>query len=612
MYLGTEANTHGNALITKTWDFYGAGALTLGDHDLKFGFNYSDNDIYNYYGANSYGTYTFYGLDNFAAGRYSSYNLSYETSPGSIAADYSNSNLGLFIQDTWYVNQNLTLTLGVRGDRAKTSPSPEYNAGAEAVFGYNNSKVLDGKFLVQPRFGFNYTFDSERATQLRGGVGLFQGDAPQVWVGNSYNTTGLNYVTYNYQAFDPTVPFGPDGLNPTVPSGPGALPAQQNVNLIANDFELPSIWKANLAFDHELPWYGIVASAEAMITRVNNGLFYQSLNIGATPVPGEGPVPSLIGPDGRELYYNPGAVGRAWSNSDQRFGRNGAYNNVFLIDNTGKGRTEQFTFSLTKPWSNESAWSWNVGYTYTHATEVGPLTSSTASSGFGYQYGFNTNEEVATRSRYEIRDRFSGSLNWEHKFFGDYATRVGLVYEGRSGRPYSYLFVNDANGDSRTANDLFYVPNGRGDVLFGNLTAAGVFTPDAAMETAFFDWLESNPELGRYAGGVAPANGFRADWVNTFDLRFSQELPGFFKGHKSELWVDIQNVGNLINKDWGHIYDYGFFANARVATLQGIYDNKYVYNYRFADTPSVANGDADGFDMGVSQWSVQLGFRYKF
>jgi outer membrane receptor protein involved in Fe transport len=611
LYLGTEANTHGNALITKTWDFYGAGTLTLGDHDLKFGFSYSDNDIYNYYGANSYGTYTFYGLDNFAAGRWSTYNLSYETSPGSIAADYSNSNLGLFIQDTWYVNPNLTLTLGLRGDRAKTSPRPEYNAQAEQVFGYNNSDVLSGDFLVQPRFGFNYTFDSERPTQLRGGVGLFQGDAPQVWVGNSYNTTGLNYVSYNLTEFDPTVPFGPNGLDPTIPTGPGTPPTQ-NVNLIADDFKLPSVWKANLAFDHELPWYGLVASLEAMITRVNDGLYYQSLNIGATPVPGQGPVPSMIGPDGRELYFDRGAVGRAWSNSDQRFYRNRDFNNVFLIDNTGKGRTEQLTVSLAKPWSPQSDWSWSLGYTYTHATEVGPLTSSTASSGWGYQYGFNINEDIATRSRYEIRDRISGSLNWSHKFFGDYETNIGLVYEGRSGRPFSYLFVNDANGDSRTANDLFYVPAGRGDVLFGNLTADGVFTPDATMENAFFEWLEGNQELARYAGSVAPANGFRADWVNTFDVRFSQELPGFMSGHRSEIWLDVQNIGNLINSDWGHIYDYGFFANARVATLQGMYDGRYVYNYRFADNPSVANGDADGFDQGISQWSVQLGFRYRF
>ncbi|MDH7454163.1 TonB-dependent receptor [Luteimonas composti] len=611
IYLGTELNTHGNELMTETWDFYGAGTLTLGDHDLKFGVSYSDNDIYNYYGANSWGTYTFYGLDNFAAGRWSTYNLSAETSPNSIPAVYANRNLGLFVQDTWYVNPNLTLTLGLRADKPSVSPSPAYNREASEYFGYDNSEVFDGGFLLQPRLGFNYTFDSELPSQLRGGVGLFQGDAPQVWVGNSFNTTGFNYVSYNYTAFDPTVPFNPDGLNQTPPAGPGVLPTQ-NVNFVDRDFALPSVWKANLAYDHELPWYGIVASAEAMFTRVNDGLYYNSLNIGDVPVPGRGPVPNYIGPDGRDMYFNPAASGRAWTGSDARYGRDPRFNNVYLIRNTGGGRTEQFTFSLAKPWSVDGNWSWNLGYTYTHATEVGPLTSSTASSGYNYQYAFNTNEDLTTRSRYEIRDRFSASLNWKHAFFGDYETRVGLVYEGRSGRPFSYVFVNDANGDSRAGNDLFYVPAGRGDVLFGNLSSAGVFTPDAAMENAFFEWLESNQELARYAGSTAPANGFRADWVNTFDLRFSQELPGFMSGHKSELWLDIQNVGNLINSDWGHIYDYGFFANSRVATVQGIYDGRYVYNYRFADAPAVANGDADGFDQGVSQWSVQLGFRYKF
>src|SRR5690606_34105230 len=112
-----------------------------------------------------------------------------------------------------------------------------------------------------------------------------------------------------------------------------------------------------------------------------------------------------------------------------------------------------------------------------------------------------------------------GTLDWKHKFFGDYETRVGLVYEGRSGRPFSYVFVNDANGDSRTANDLFYVPKGPGDVLFGTLSNTGVFTPDPAMEQRFFEWLGQHPELKRFAGTYAPANAFRAGWVNTFDLR---------------------------------------------------------------------------------------------
>ncbi|MGV8943458.1 carboxypeptidase regulatory-like domain-containing protein [Thermomonas sp.] len=611
IYLGTELSTQGNTLITKTWNYYGAGTLTLGNHDVKFGAEYADNSIYNYFGQNSWGTYTFFGLDNFQAGKWSSYNLAKETSPGSIAVDYNNTNLGLFVQDSWYVNSNLTLTYGVRGDRAGVNRNPAYNAAASAYFGYDNSKVLDGKFLIQPRFGFNYTFNSDHQMQLRGGIGLFQGDAPQVWVGNSYNTTGFNYASYSYNAYNPSLPFSPDAFNQPVPTGPGAGGAQQ-VNFVGNDFKLPSIWKANLGFETETGLWGTVFSVEALLSKVNNGLFYQSLNIGPTPTPGAGPMPSYLGPDGREIYYNPGKTGKLWASGDARFGRNPAYNNVFLIQNTRKGESQQLTASLAKPWTNDSDWSWNFGYTYTHATEVGPLTSSTASSGWGYQYAFDVNRDIETTARYQIKDRFAGSLNWKHEFFAGYETRLGLVYEGRSGRAFSYVYVNDANGDSRSANDLFYVPKGPGDVLFGNLTAAGVFTPDAAMEKSFFDWLAGNKDLAPLAGKVAPTNGFRADWVNTFDLRLSQELPGFFKGHKSEFWVDVQNVGNLLNKKWGNIYDYGFLADARVATLQGIYNGKYVYNYRFADAPTIANGDADGFDAGISQWSVQVGFKYKF
>ena len=62
--------------------------------------------------------------------------------------------------------------------------------------------------------------------------------------------------------------------------------------------------------------------------------------------------------------------------------------------------------SLSRPFSTGSDWSWNLGYTYTNATEVSGLTSSTATSGWNYNYLFNAKEEVASRSRYEIKDRF--------------------------------------------------------------------------------------------------------------------------------------------------------------------------------------------------------------
>jgi hypothetical protein len=644
--LGTERSSMGNSLLTKTWDYYGAATWTLGDHDVKFGAQFSSNEIYNYFLQDAWGNYSFYvptvngvhDFSNFQNGVYFDYDLATNpTNPDAVAAQYKNKNLGLFIQDTWYATPNLTLTFGVRADKPTTSPDPNYNAcfaaepgtvlaecgtGYTGGFGLDNSKTYADSYIVQPRFGFNYTFDSERPMQLRGGVGLFQGDAPQVWVGNAYSSTGLNYLSYTnysncaYNGPTPsptpngclTAPFNPDGLNPTIPASARSV---RNVNVVGDDFKLPSVWKANLAFDTELPWYGIVASAELLVSEVKDGLYYKSLNVG----------PGYEGPDGRTLYWQPGNGAYVDSARNatllrSRYQNNSYFGDVYSVENTDEGSGQQFTVSLSKPFSESSDWSWMLGYTYTQAKEVGALTSSTAGSGYGGQLGFNVNEPSATTARYEIKDRFSGSLDWKHKFFGDYETQVGLVYEGRSGRPFSYIFNNDANGDNRTFNDLFYVPNGTGDVLFGTFNN-GRFVPNAAAEAAFFAWLDANPDLKKYQGTYAPENGFRANWVNTFDLRVSQELPGFMKGHKAKVWVDVQNVGNLLNKDWGHIIDYGFNSNVAVATLQGIQNGQYVYSYRSGTEFGQASAlgvptDADGQTNGISQWSLQVGLRYEF
>ncbi len=110
----------------------------------------------------------------------------------------------------------------------------------------------------------------------------------------------------------------------------------RNVNVISEDFELPSIWKTNLGFDVETPWWGVVASAELLLTSVENGLFYRSLNVG----------PGYVGPDGRVLYWNPNsprpfgnttATGGIQTNG-ARYNRNAYFGDVYLLENTSKGR----------------------------------------------------------------------------------------------------------------------------------------------------------------------------------------------------------------------------------------------------------------------------------
>jgi hypothetical protein len=288
--------------------------------------------------------------------------------------------------------------------------------------------------------------------------------------------------------------------------------------------------------------------------------------------------------------------------------RNLAYNDAIIAKQTNKGESQQLTLSLEKPFSG-SDWSWNLAYTYTNANEVSPLTSSTSSSQLGNVAVFQANEEVNSTSSYEIKNRFTAALNWKHAFFGDNNTIVSMFYEGRSGRPYSYVFDNDANGDGRL-NDLLYIPSKPGDVVFG--------TP--AEEAAFWEFMTHNDYLMQHRGELAERNAAHSPWVNQFDLHIAQELPGFWKGHKAELSVDILNVGNLLNKDWGHVeeqpfpamrgvVEYGGVCGAGGAALTGTcvgHAGKYVYRFNTPDALSIYD------DKGISRWAAQVSFRYKF
>ncbi|NIJ69562.1 TonB-dependent receptor [Xanthomonas sp. 60] len=619
LYFGTEQNSHVNAVESKELSAFGAGTWYVGDHTVKFGFDYSDNDLLNYYGRNLNGVYVFNNLADFEAGRINQYIVRAPREGGSYAdipAKYHLKNTGLFVQDSWAVNSNLTLQFGVRVDMPDFDDQKLYNQRIMDLYGYDNTVLPDDK-LVQPRFGFNYTFDSDRPTQLRGGVGLFGGAAPNVWLAGAYQNTGLNYTEYTVNS--PSANFFTPNVDPPFIPASGAG-ARQNVDIAEPGLKLPSVWKSNLAFDHELPWYGIVASAEFLYTKVNDGIYFERLDLYNAAGAGA----TRVGQDGRDLFWN--AAGYLPATPANRYsvqqGQNTALGqvggkanrptdmgDVMLMRNTDKGDGRQFTVGLNKPLMEN--WGWSLAYTYTEASEVSPLTSSQNTSNWGSTLIGNANENVAYNSRYAIKDRVTASINWKKAFFGDYNTSVGLFYEGRSGRPFSYIYYNDLNGDAASTsgagyfNDLFYVPNGPGDVKW---------TGGAAMEQAFFDWLAKNPQLSRYQGQIAPANEFRTGFINTFDMRISQEFPGFMKEHKGELALDIMNVGNLLNKKWGRINDYGFNSTARVASYAGIdpATGKYIYNFTSADAPQIQENNNDKGNTGVSRWSMQLTLKYKF
>ena len=199
-----------------------AGTYYAGDHTIKGGIYAERNKIYNLFGRTEFGAYAFDSIADFASGDYYSYNL-YQPAPGytinDVAAQWTYRQYSPFIQDTWQVNDNLSLQYGVRVDIPDANKKPIYNPAFEQTFGYpnNNSLGFNNK-VIEPRFSFNYTFDTERMTQLRGGVGLFQTFPPTVWMTNPYQNNGMTVSTYN--SYDPSsAPFSPDPFNQNIPAG---------------------------------------------------------------------------------------------------------------------------------------------------------------------------------------------------------------------------------------------------------------------------------------------------------------------------------------------------------------------------------------------------------
>jgi len=354
-----------------------------------------------------------------------------------------------------------------------------------------------------------------------------------------------------------------------------------------------------------------VASVEYLYTKTKTGIYYQHLNLGAPTRTGAA--------DGRDLFYTPSGYNPAcWTaggaaittgvcvDRRSRALSNPNFANVLLAAETDKGHGNVATIAFSRALTKD--WGWSLSYTRTDATEVSGLTSSVSNSNWAARSIFNPNENTEANSVYLVKDRINGTLNWRHSFFSGFKTEIGFFYEGRTGKPYSWTFNNDMNGDGLAGNDLMYIPKapGSGEVVFLGDTAA-----DHTNEAKFWDIVNSNPQLSGSRGQVMKRNTSFSPWTNTIDMRVSQQVPSFFKGHKAVFILDVLNLGNMLNKKWGRIDEVPFASNGGqprgFVNFVGI-DAAGRYIYSVGQVADLSTRQV----TGESQWAVQATFRYEF
>jgi len=617
--LGSEAFSTANQLKQQIFTLTDNFSLYKGKHTITFGTHNELYDIYNLFIRQNFGSYEFGSVDDFIMGAppieyASSYSLVDELrGDGSEAgASFNALQLGFYVQDRFAVNNKLKLTYGLRLDIPFFLDEPvadeNFNnvtlplirdtyAGEteilDALDGAEAGQLPQGALMFSPRLGFNYDVNGDKESIIRGGLGVFTSRVPFVWPGGSFANNGLTIGGTFYEDFDSTFVFNPDvatqpqatdfGATDAIPSG--------QIDFFSKDFKYPQVFRANLGYDQKLPG-GFVGGFEAIYTKTLNNVIYYNLNVKPS-------TESTTGADARPLFDR-------FDEVDDTYAR------IILGDNTSKGYGYNFTIRLDRPFNNGLLA--GISYTIGDAYAVNDGTSSQNSSQWRYiENSGGRNYLDVSRSDFSAGSRVNSLVSYQKDFNDFFGITAALYYEGRSGRPLSYIYNGRvSNGDS-SFGDLIFVPADASQIqLLDVLDDNDEITLSAAQQWTDLDaFISADDYLDSRRGQFAERNGSRTPFEHNFDLKLAINVGAKISEttNKIQISLDVLNFGNFVNQNWGAKY---FVNNDQfnLIDFEGIDDSsgQNVATYTF-DAPS---GDIWNIADFSSRWRMLLGIRYIF
>jgi len=497
--------------------------------------------------------------------------------------------LGFYLQDKWDINTNLQVTLGLRVDAPVYFNSPSWNSEFNlSEYGIQND-VLVGRrpktsLMFSPRLGFRFFMDDDHKYQLRGGVGIFNGRAPFVWIENAWANTGIEKKGTTIRVNVPT--FGEyGGKTPaeTAASAAGTS-SKPDINTVDRNFKFPQVIRANLALESLLPG-DVKMTLEGMFSKNLNNVWFENL---------------AIKDNGVTVFAAPGFANSAipYYSFDT-----GGYNSVVNMTNTNKGYSYQLTARIEK--SFDFGLSLMANYTFGHSFALNEGGASQALSNWQQYLCKDPNKQELAYSTFDVPHRFMAQIGYDSKRYGRglFQTHVSLTYNGVSGMRYSLTMDTGSspsyNGDSRSGNTLLYIPT---DAELETMNFSS-----KADKAKFKDWIENDEYASEHRGEFAERNSNLAPWENQFDLHIAQDF--FYlknRGSKISLVFDILNVANLLNHDWGT--SYSSTTACQILKVDNVKDDKAGNKY------GVFSFAGQGMQINniASRWHMQLGLRVTF
>jgi len=361
--------------------------------------------------------------------------------------------------------------------------------------------------------------------------------------------------------------------------------------------------------DYKLPWYGLIATGELMVSRDINNVYQYNANLPTAQT-------NLNTASGQDTRPR-------WTNNRL----NSSINQAFVLSNTSQGYSTVISLGIARQ-ARKGLYG-SFFYTRTISEDISSNPGSQAASAWNSLPNTTSpNSAVLATSQYNTPPRLVGSLAYRFDYGKNkmLSTTVSFFYEGANPGRFSYLYGSDINGDG-SASDLIYIPKDASELNWGTLTATykdanGVNqtrTFSAADQiNAWNAFMQQDDYLRENKGKYAERYEALYPWYNRLDMRILQDFNFKIKDrkHTIQFSLDIINLPNLINSAWGV---------QKQLSIGGLSNNAaYIRNTGNTSNPVYtlvpdANGTLDSYkstfvnnNSVFSTWSMQLGARYTF
>jgi hypothetical protein len=626
--LGSEQYSTANRLKQNVISLTDNFNIYAGNHNITLGMHHEYYDMFNVFIRQNYGLYSYDNIAVFTSGAPATQydrsfsnvdNVTGDDTEG--AADFKVLQMGFYAQDNFQINSKFSLTYGVRVDIPMYLDNPQENTDfndniipymentyGTDFMGAKTGQMPDASPLFSPRAGFNWDILGDKTMQLRGGLGLFTSRIPYVWPGGAYNNNGMtvggmsiNTAGSSELVFNPNWDEQPQ-LSSGTPSG--------QIDLFAKDFKMPQVFRANIAVDKKLA-YGINATVDFTYTKNVNNITYQNLfvqDLGQT----------LEGTGDERILWD-----YVKTDVNDNSGASGTYTNIFLGSNTNKGHSFNLMGQLDKTF-DFGLYS-SLAYNYGVAKSINDGQSSQNSSQWRVPNNNGRNNLDLGYSVYDLGHRIVANVSYKIDYSKYANTTISLFYNGQSGERFSYGYNNGVSsyagpaGDNTDGKDLtlLYVPKDQNDIVLVDVVEDGIVSYSVADQWADLNaFISDNDYLSEHRGETVERHAQRMPFQNIFDMKITQEFKfkvSADRENRLQLSLDIFNIGNMINKDWGRMYyALGDYSTYQVLKFEGYETGTTTPTYSYINSSGSDTWGTDDSGLQSSRWQAQVGVRYIF